>query len=57
MNEPTDARVGVLCALGAFAYREPIGAAQLATFGFVWAGCLLYTADALRARQPAAASV
>jgi chloramphenicol-sensitive protein RarD len=24
---------------------------------FVWAGCLLYTADALRARQPAAASV
>ena len=40
------APTGTFC-LGLFVYREPFGRAQAITFGLIWTGLAVYTADSL----------
>lgn len=38
--------------IGVFLYGEPLSAAQLVSFGFIWAGLVLYSLDSARPGRP-----
>jgi chloramphenicol-sensitive protein RarD len=40
--------------IGLFIYREPFGRAQLGAYALIWAGLVLYSADAFLAQRRAA---
>lgn len=41
----------IMFLLATFLYQEPLNAAKLATFGFIWAALIIFSLDSLRSRK------